>query len=41
MGKRTVEKASAGCEKGLFGNVQPDSEKELFAALASGPLPRF
>ena len=31
MGKRTVEKASAGCKKGLFGNVQPDSEKELFA----------
>ena len=31
MEKRTVEKASAGCEKGLFGNVQPDSEKELFA----------
>ena len=30
MGKRTVEKASAGCEKGLFGNVQPDSEKGLF-----------
>ena len=31
MGKRTVEKASAGCEKGLFGNVQSDSERGLFA----------
>ena len=29
MGKRTVEKASVGCEKGLFGNAQSLKQSSL------------